>query len=144
MAKTITSANSVLALSVTNLYPVPQIIQGFAADDAFTNDSIELAEVVMGVDGHLSAGYIFNPVKLTINIMPDSPSATLFDNWANATKTAREVYMCAGSIQLPSIGKKYTLINGVMTSYKAAPDARRVLQATQYVITFESVIGEVI
>ena len=71
---TITSANSAFSLAVTDLYPAPQAIQGYAADDAFSAEAIELAEIVMGVDGHMSGGFIFNPSLLKVAIMPDSPS----------------------------------------------------------------------
>ena len=74
---TITAANSKFALSITNLYMSPQLLQGYATDDAFTTDTPDLAETVMGVDGHLSAGYVFNAVNMTISIMPDSPSIVL-------------------------------------------------------------------
>ncbi|WP_321899871.1 phage tail fiber protein [Paraburkholderia heleia] len=53
---TITSANSAFSISVTDLYPVPQAIHGYAADDAFTAEAVEMAEIVMGVDGHMSGG----------------------------------------------------------------------------------------
>lgn len=141
---TITAANSVLTLAVANLYPVAQNIQGYAADDAFTADAVDQAEVVMGVDGHMSSGFVFNPTRFTINIMPDSPSLSIFENWANAQKAAREVFTCAGQVQLPAIGRKYTLVNGVLTTVAPISSVRRVLQAVQYVITFEAVIGELI
>lgn len=140
---TITSANSVLAIAVANLYPTPQNIQGYAADDAFTNEAIEQAEIVMGVDGHLSAGFVFTAVPMTINIMPTSPSLEIFENWATAQATAREVYSGSGSVQLPAIGRKYTLQNGYLTRVKASPDVRKTLQPVQFVITWERIIGEV-
>lgn len=139
---TITSANSTLAISVTNLYPVPQIIQGFAADDAFMQDAVDQAEIVMGIDGKMSAGFIFNPVKMTITVMPNSPSYQIFADWMLAQRTAREVYTANASIYLPAISRKFTLFNGVLTSGKQLPDVKKVLQAVPFVITFERVTSE--
>src|SRR6185312_16410010 len=79
---TITAANSVFALTITGLYPAPQILHGYAADDAFSTNAVETAETVMGLDGHLSGGFIFNPVKQTIVLMPDSASLDAFNNWS--------------------------------------------------------------
>jgi hypothetical protein len=57
---TITIANSVFTLTATAVFPVPQALQGYAADDAFTTEAIAMADVVIGVDGKLSAGYTPN------------------------------------------------------------------------------------
>ncbi len=139
---TITSANSVLSLAVTDLYPAPQQIQGYAADDAFTSEAQEQAEIVMGVDGNMSAGFIFNPVRMTITIMPDSPSLEIFENWRLAQQSAREVYRCNGTVILPAIGRKYSLQNGVLLSGSPHPGVRRTMQAVPFIIAWNRVIGE--
>ena len=136
---TITSANSVFTLILPTLYPVPQVLQGYAADDAFAADAVDWAETVMGVDGKMSAGYTPNVTKMTISFQPDSASIQVFDFWLGAMKVAQEVYFASGTIQLPSVGKSYTLTNGVLTSAKPLPDAKKVLQPMQYGLTWESV-----
>ena len=136
---TITSTNSILTLSVFGLYPTPQRIQGFMADSAFTTDAQDLAEIVMGVDGRMSAGYVPNPVVMTISIMPDSPSQGFFENVIGATKSLREVFSMQGTLLLPSIGRLYTLNTGILNQGKILPDVQRVLQGTPFQITWESV-----
>ncbi len=138
---TITSANSVYALSITGLYLSPQILQGYAADDGFTTDAVEKAETVMGLDGRLSGGYVFNAFKQTITIMPDSPSLELFSNWTLAQMASREVLIANGSISLPAIGKRYVMTRGFLTSFKAIPDVKKVLAAVPFQITWESIVG---
>lgn len=138
---TITAANSVFALTITGLYPAPQILHGYAADDAFSTDAVETAETVMGLDGHLSGGFIFNPVKQTIVLMPDSASLDIFNNWSLAQLASREVLIANASISLPAIGKKYVLTRGFLTSHKPIPDVKKVLQSVQYQITWGSVAG---
>lgn len=138
---TITSANSVFALAITGLYPSPQILQGYAADDTFSTEAVENAEVVQGIDGHLSGGFVFNPIKQTITLMPDSPSIIIFNNWALAQLAAREVLVANASISLPSIGMKYVLTRGFLTSSKPIADAKKTLQAMPYQITWGSVVG---
>jgi hypothetical protein len=138
---TITSANSAFALVVQGLYNAPQLLQGYAADDAFAADAVDSAEIVMGVDGIMSAGFVFNPVKQTIMIMPDSPSMDIFDNWRTAELTLRDKLFANANIRLPSIGKVFTLTKGALTSSKPLPDSKKTLQPMPYVITWQSVVG---
>lgn len=135
----ITSSNSSFILTATQVFPAPQSLGGYAVDDAFMSDAIDLAEVLMGVDGKLSAGYTPNPTKITIALQADSPSIKIFDALIAATKAARDVIFLDGSIALPSVGKSYTLTKGVLTNANVMPDAKKTLQPQKYVITFESV-----
>ena len=99
---TITSANSVLSLAINKYFPVPQVIQGFAVDDAFESESVQQSETLMGVDGILSGGKVFVPYKMTIHLQADSPSVFLFDAWRNAQDADADVYAASGSIVLSS------------------------------------------
>lgn len=139
---TITSANAVFALAVTNLYPFPQTIQGYSADSMFAVDEADIAEIVMGVDGKMSAGYVFSVTPMTVSIMPDSPSSTMFENWYLTSKAARDIYSANATIIIPGIKRKYTLRNGVLAKGKTMPDAKKVLQPREWKIIWESITGE--
>ena len=140
MAKrTITSANSVFTLVVPDVFPVPQNLQGYAVDDAFDTESVELSEALMGVDGRMSAGYTPYITPMTIHLMADSPSIDLFDAWRGAETAAQEVFFAQATIVLPSVGRAYVLNNGVLTNYKPLSDAKKVLQAVSYTIKWEAV-----
>ena len=136
---TITSANSVFTLVVAGLFPAPVQLKGYASDKAFTTEAVDLAEVQMGVDGRMTAGYVPNPVKQTITLQADSPSKDIFTAVIQAMKTAREVFYISGSISLPSTGESFTLTRGILANAKQIPDAQKVLQPVDYVITWESV-----
>jgi len=136
---TITSANSVFTIVIPGLFPAPVQLRGYATDRAFTTEAIDLAEVQMGVDGRMTAGFVPNPVKQTITLQADSPSKDIFTALIQAMKTAREVYFVSGSIALPSTGEAFTLTRGILTNAKQIPDAQKVLQPVDYVITWESV-----
>ena len=135
----ITSANSVFTLVVAGLFPAPVQLNGYAIDKAFTTEAVDLAEVQMGVDGRMTAGFVPNPVKQTITLQADSPSKDIFTAVIQAMKTAREVFYISGSISLPSTGESFTLTRGILTNAKQIPDAQKVLQPVDYVITWESV-----
>lgn len=136
---TITSANSVFTIVIPGLFPAPVQLQGYASDKAFTTEAIDLAEVQMGVDGRMTAGFTPNPTKQTVTLQADSPSKDIFTALIQAMKTAREVFYISGSIALPSTGESFTLTRGILTNTKQIPDAQKVLQPMDFVITWESV-----
>lgn len=136
---TITSANSVFTIVIPGLFPAPVQLRGYASDKAFTTEAIDLAEVQMGVDGRMTAGFMPNPTKQTVTLQADSPSKDIFTALIQAMKTAREVFYISGSIALPSTGESFTLTRGILTNTKQIPDAQKVLQPMDFVITWESV-----
>ncbi|MCU5775124.1 hypothetical protein N5923_23300 [Erwiniaceae bacterium BAC15a-03b] len=142
MSNTITSADSIFTLSVTNLFPNAQTLEGYAADAMFAMGDTEMAQAVRGADGKLSAGFVFGEYLQTITIMPDSPSWPMFETWILTSATAKAVFRCNATIILPATAKKYTLTNGVLQRVKAMPDAQRVLQAGTFQINWESVTPE--
>ncbi|EOG2948177.1 hypothetical protein ACK86L_003186 [Salmonella enterica] len=142
MSNTITSADSIFALTVTNLFPSAQTLEGYAADAMFALGDTEMAVSVRGADGKLSGGFVFGEYLQTITIMPDSPSRELFETWQLTSLTSKAVFRCNATIILPAISRKFTLTNGILQRVKAIPDAQRVLQAMTYQINWETVVGE--
>jgi len=138
---TITSANSSFALIVPGVYSAPQSIQGYATDDAFTAEAVEKVEAMMGIDGKLSAGYIFNPYKMTVTLQADSASLALFTNWQLAQDAVREVIAASATIIIPSIGFKYAMSNGYLTRFQAMPEAKKTLGPPKFEITWEKIVG---
>ncbi|AOM39680.1 MULTISPECIES: phage tail fiber protein [Xenorhabdus] len=142
MANSITAADAIITLSVTNLYPSGVQLQGFAADNIYGTEALELAETVRGADGKLSAGFIYGNIAQTFYIMPDSDSRDIFDTWATTSRASAAVFRCNATVILPSLKRKYSCVNGVLKQWKALPDAGRVLQASQAVIEWESITAE--
>lgn len=142
MAKyqTITAANSVIMLSILGLFPVPQQLQGFSADTAFSSEAFASVEVVMGVDGNMSAGWVPIEKKMSIMIMPDSPSIAIFDAWYAAQEAARELFFAEGLIVLPSVNRELTMLKGVLSTYPPFPEVGKVLKARTFGITWQSVL----
>ena len=137
----ITSANATFLLGIADVFPVPQQLTQFAADDLFDTEAIDSAEVRMGVDGSLTAGFVFVPVKQTITLQADSPSCALFDAWWAAQQVAKDVFSAFGIVILPGLGTKWALTNGFLTSYKPIPDAKKLLEPRKFGITWEKVLA---
>lgn len=141
---TITGANSTFSIVIPGLFAVPQFLQGYAVDDAFTVSDVQINETMMGVDGRFTGGFVFVPVESSISLLADSPSTQVFDDWYNSMQTIRETLVANAVIELPAIGKKYTLTRGFLIGYKPAPDNRRLLQPVQYRIQWGQVTPELI
>lgn len=135
---TLTAANSVLALQVAGLYPVPQVIKGYATDDAFLAQDRTIAEVMMGVDGRQSGGYTPASTVFEITLQADSPSMAIFDNIISAMSSTREIFIINGTIRLPGTEQKYAMTNGIMNIVSPMPGVKKILQPRKFTITFES------
>jgi hypothetical protein len=141
MAATLTTANSVYMLVIPDLFPIPQQLQGYAADDIFSTEAVDSVEVVMGVDGHLSAGWVPTTKRQTITLQADSVSSLMFDDWQQSQEVVRDAFTANAFITLPSLGRIYTCTNGYLTNYMPMPDARRTLQPRRFQITWQSILG---
>lgn len=139
MAGSITASNAQLIITIPGVFAAPQPLQAFAADDVFDTSDVPPTESVMGVDGHLAAGVVFVPTVQNIALQASSPSVDIFDAWAAAMKNLGDVIFAQGIVLLTSVGKEYTMRNGTLTNYKQMPDARRLLQARRFQITWEKV-----
>ncbi len=137
--RTLTTANSALALAVRGLYPVPQVIQGYATDDSFATEDVTPAEVMMGVDGKLSGGYTPYPTSMAITLQADSESADMFDTVLETQKAGKELFYFDGVLIIQGSGKKYALTKGILSSASPMPTAKKVLQPRKFTLTWESV-----
>lgn len=137
---TITDVNTVFMLGVTGLFTVPQQLQGYAADDISAIDPIDNAEVLMGADGVMSAGFVFIPIKQTIALQADSASNAIFEQWYSAQLQIQDLYFAFGILIYPGLKMQYTMTRGVLSSYPPAATAARVLQPRKYSMTWNSII----
>jgi len=137
--KTLTSANSVYMLSVRSLFPAPQQLQEYAADDAFSTEQVQPSEVVMGVDGVMSAGWLPTMTPQSITLQANSASAEIFDAWYAASKAVRELYYADAIITLPGLGLVYTCTKGALTGYTTIVGVKKILQPRTFTITWQSI-----
>jgi len=133
----LTSANSVLTITIPGVYDSPQQLQGYSADDIFSVGAITTAETTMGLDGNLSGGWVPAPIPFTFTLQGDSVSNDIMDNWAQQAKANRTPYVCTLTAVLPAVGLSYRAIRGFLTSYSPVADAKKILQPRQYTITFQ-------
>lgn len=126
-------------LSVSGVFNAPVQLQQFSAEDIFTNENVQASETQMGVDGFLAAGFVYAPVSWAISLMADSPSNDIFDQWYQANRKAVDVYRSSGVVTLPSLGKKFNMVNGTLITYKNMPDAGKILKSRTFGIMWQAV-----
>lgn len=137
----ITSANSVLTLTVPGLFDTPITLQGFASDDAFSMDDVENKEVVMGVDGIMSSGWIPQIKMMHIALQADSLSNDFFETWYGAEEQHREVYAANGVVTQPGVNRVYTLTNGCLSGYSPMAGNKKTLEARKFGIKWNVVLA---
>lgn len=137
--RSITAVNSVFSLAVLNLFPNPIQLQGYAMDDVFSAEPVDAGEFQMGVDGILSAGFIWKEVDLVVNLQANSPSIVLFDQWRSAEVAVGEKYQGMGTLTLPALGKKLALSTIFLKKWPPFSDVKKVQQPQKFTLTIERV-----
>ena len=135
MGLSITSANAIIVLTVPGVVPGIQL-EGFSADDIYDMEAIEVAETSMGVDGVLSAGFVFAAVKQSFSFQADSPSIQLFEDWYTAELALVDKIPAVVLVTLPSLGIVYTQQPGWFKSYPPAPSAGKTLKPRKFGLEF--------
>lgn len=139
----ITSANAKLSLTVRNSLGIvvgPFTVEGYAEDAAFATETVDAAEVRMGVDGKMAGGYLPRITRFTLSLMANSPSIALMEAWDNAQKVLGDVLVADGFVSAPSLGRAYACVKGILTRLTPIPTARRTFsEPVVYEIAWESV-----
>ena len=134
----ITSANATAVLTVEKLYPAGIELQNFSTEQSISADEVTVAETRMGVDGHMSAGYVPTIYTVNISLEPGSASVRAINNLLKTQQRARQPYTVGLTITIPSIAEIHRYSNGVLKSGKFVPDGQKVLSALSYKFDFES------
>lgn len=135
----ITGANAIFTITIPGLFPTPIQLQGFAADDVFETDPLESVETAMGVDGVLSAGFVFVPVRQRIALQADSASNLVFDTWWAQMQASRGIFTANGVVIMPSVGTRWALNTGFLRQYQPMPHVKKLLSPRAHHIEWQQV-----
>jgi len=140
MAIDITSANSKLRIVIPELFPAGFDVDDYSADSMFETAALQNKEDMMSADGKYHAGYVYNPVEFTINLMATSRAGQLLDQVYSAERTAIRAFTVNATLAIPSLdNSKWNFVNGVLYSWNPTPPGRRILQPRAAVFHFEQV-----
>lgn len=137
-----TAASVIVTLVADELYPQGKTIEGFAEDSLRDLENLQVTETVMGVDGKLSAGFVFNPVNITLHLMPDHSGYSVFENIAQVQAVLKAPIFLSMTIVDVSLKRKYTLVKGVLSSWSPMPNATKTMQPVDAEMIFESCTWE--
>jgi hypothetical protein len=136
----LTAANAIISLSQATLFPTPQQLQGFAADDVTDMEQAKILDHVMGVDGILSFGFVQVERMQNITLQGDSVSNGFFDTIMLQQLAAETAYPLSGVIILPAINLMFNCVNGALETYNPMPQVRRLIQPRRYRLVWNKVL----
>ena len=136
--RTLTAANAIVAAVVPNLFPVPQILDGFEIDNNFTMGELTIAETVLTLDGELEGGYLPSKVAFKINLLPTSNSKQFFVDYLQASKTAQDLFRVNFSVTMLGEKAQYTLTNGIFIGGGVLPDVASIQKSVSFSFEFSS------
>jgi hypothetical protein len=133
----ITSANCKLVLTVEELFPSGIDLQQFATDQSFSQDTSQVAETRMGVDGKMVAGYTPNIKIVTVMLEASSPSYRALAQVYKASETTKKIYPCTLVAKSPSLNLTWKWSTGVLYSGTIVPAGQQVFGPTTWVFHFQ-------
>lgn len=144
MARTLTTANSVMTLSCPTLDIVAVQIQGFATDDAFDTTAVKPVEAIVGIDNQKSSGRVAYLVPFKFMLQATSTSIDVMDAIAEGIQALNDDVEINIVLESPALGKLWTFQNGSLTSYKPTPQGKKLLGMQDYELMFERMISSVV
>lgn len=141
MARTLTAATAQFSIAIPGLFNTPVPLSGYAADDAFSVEAVQNAELVVGVDAKMSGGWVAALKKMPIVFQADSPSIDIFNTWGVVQEGTKEILYAQATIYIPATTYKYTCVKGALSEWRPLPELKRIIQPMRYEITWETITG---
>jgi len=137
--RTITSANLVYMITIDGIVTTPTQLYGFSVDDAFSQGEVDHAELQLGVDAMVGAGWVPALIPQKFMFLASSPSVDIFELWGRTNNTNLSTAVAQGTVYIPAISKAYNMINGYLKGYSPLPDAKKVLAPRSFTITWSDI-----
>ena len=135
--RNITSTDATSVLTVEDLFPNGIELMQYSTDQAVGEESVQVTETRLGVDGKLVAGYTPAIMTVTINLEASSPSTQFLNQLYDAMVTCKKIYMCSLVSTVPSIGVVFKWFDGVLQTGTPVPAQKKVLDPTSWTFHFE-------
>lgn len=135
----ITSANATAIMTVEDLYPAGFQLQMFGTDAAISQDSTQITDTRMGVDGYMVAGYTPMIKNVTITLEAPSPSVTFLKHLWRTMESNRKPYKCTLVCTVPSVLQIFTWTGGVLKEATPFPSMAQMLEPTTWLFHFSDI-----
>nr|DAI16313.1 MAG TPA: Protein of unknown function (DUF3277) [Caudoviricetes sp.] len=137
--RSISSANSVLTLSVEEIDPSGFVVDDFSSGDPYGSDNVTSTVIRMTQDGKLLAGFKHTSKPFKIILEPTSSALQKLLNVVNHEKLNGKNYFFNGTLYIPSLELEFSLISGVIESHPELISSKEVLEPTTWQFQFENV-----
>lgn len=134
-----------VTIKASATFPAGFTVTSFVDDaDPLDGQNIDIADSAMGINGDLIVWNAPKPLAITINVIPGTEDDKNLELLAEANRVAKNKSFARDTITMtfyyPIADKRYTLINGVITSippvYSAASAGR--IKSRAYTFVFEN------
>lgn len=139
MSQIITSADAIYTLTVSALWGAPITLNNWATDRGWETEAVEMAEFRMSMDGKLNKGFVPRAIQQTLHLSAGSSSIPYLEALVTGQRVSRQIYTLGGELTLPSLGRRYTFINGGLGTATLSPNGGAVLDDRTFQITWENV-----
>lgn len=140
MPRTITSVNAVLTITCPTVFPIPQVIEGFETEDAWSIAPYETARASKGVDGKKSVGFIPSNKEMDIHLKADSLSRLVFQQILGVMHATNEIVVFDGNLVIPSTLEVWEFSNGNLgPNVPGPPSGKKTLEGLVWQITWDDI-----
>ena len=135
----VTSVNTIVTLYAPPVITTPVRLQNFSADTAVDVNDFTMAEVRMGIDGGLAAGYVPSTKELTITLEAASPSRSYLEALYMWMETNQQTVNVIITVDQPTLRKRYIFETGVLQNGTVMSSVQKTLKA----IAWKFIVGKV-
>lgn len=147
MTQNISGFGLVINIKASKTFPAGFNLTQFSDDaDPFDTPSQQVADVAMGLNGHMVSWSVANPLQVTLNIIPNGSDDVNMSTLLEANRVALGKRSVGDVITLTGIyadGRVKSFIGGVITdgipANSVASSGR--LKTKPYIIKFENING---
>ena len=134
-----TSANVAAWMTIEGVAPSGFALEQFSTDAGIVAETVSDVQAEPTLDGHMVVGYTPNLHVVTVTLQPTSPSIPYLRELIQAQRSRRTALEVNLTVTLPATGKKYSFVEGVLTSSVSMPGVNRVQDPMTFQFTFKAV-----
>lgn len=134
-----TSADGTFTLTFSAVFNAPCVLENWGTDRAFEQEAVEMAESRMSIDGKLNRGFVVRQVTQTITLSSLSSSVPVLEAIIAYQRQQRTLVSVGAELILPSLKRRYTFVNGCLTSGSIAPTVAATVEDRTFTFSWEDI-----
>lgn len=135
MARSITSQNAGINITIPGVYSSGVTLKGFAVNDILEPEPQVLTESRVGADGFVVGGYVYNLAKFKMMFQANSNGILVFYNWKGAQDAVGDVIAATMKIIAPALGLDLNLTDVYCESLPFLPPLKKIAEELTVAMT---------